>query len=166
MAGVPTTPTATDKLEEVRKLNIEIARLTSSRDVAAGAAKEAQEAADDARGRKEALDKALEALDGSMGDVAAGVREFVASCRGILQTVTEAMAEAAAQCRAIAAKVDILVAEIGGLEKTKQALLESISAEAELMSTKRADLDVYHERIKKAAAEHLPGQKVEIATTL
>lgn len=162
MAPVPTTPTATDKLEEVRKLNLEIAGLTSAKDTAARAAKTAQDAADSAKARAEGITAVLEALEASQAGTAAEVTSFVAEMRAILESVAAIMHEAAANARALEQRVGELCTEI----EKQTAVLEEIrmasAKEGTEISRKRDDLNIWHRRILAAAEKHLPGVKIQI----
>lgn len=160
--NVPTTPTSTDRLEEVRKLNVEIAGLQSAKDIADQAFNTARTAADEARQRANALNAHITALEGSMSEISAEMREFIATCRNILQTVVMTMEVASMQAKTISQKVNQLIEETVGLEKTKRDLTDTIARENELISQQRADLDIYHRRIVIAATEYLPGQKITI----
>lgn len=159
---VPSTPTATDKLEEVRKLNVEIAGLTRAKDTAERAFIDAKGAVDDALERKGALDAAIDRFEANLTGVAVEMREFVAQCRKTLNEVIETMESAANQTKAISVKMNEMIEEIRKLELNRQALLDSIARENELISQQRADLDIYHRRILAAADIHLPGQKIII----
>lgn len=150
---VPTTPTATDKLEEVRKLNLEIAGLTRARDLAKDVAEGAQSAADEATKRAKAAEEHLKALEASMAGSAAEIREFVAYCRNILQTSITAMEELTQWAKDLQKKVDDLSAQITASQKTLEDLRTTLSKENEGMSVKRDDLEIYEERIRTAAQE-------------
>lgn len=163
MVEVRTTPTATDKLEEVRKLNLEIAKLTSTKDTAATAAKTAQNAAESATKRAEGIKTVLDALEASQAGAAAEIREFVEQAHKILQDVTAIMEEAATQARELEQKVIALCAEIEKQTTNLNEILEMAGKEGSELSRKRDDLEIWHERILTAAARHLPpGTKIEI----
>lgn len=159
---VPSTPTATDKFEQVRKMNIEIATLASARDIATKAFETARMAAADALERKNRLDADLASLDAGMSAVALEVREFVAHCRNILQAVVMTMEVASMQAKHIADYVTGMIEEIHDLEKKRDAVVASIAKENELMTVQRSDLDIYHQRIIAAAEKYLPGQPITI----
>lgn len=163
MAEVPTTPTATDKLEEVRKLNLEIAKLTSAKDIADRAAKGAQEAAESAKVRAQGIKKVLNELETSQAGAAAEIREFVAEMRNVLQTVTVIMEDAAQAARDLEKHVGDLCAEIEKATAQLKDIRESAALEGETISRKRDDLNIWHERILAAAKKYLPADtKVEI----
>lgn len=159
---VKSTPTAIDKQEEVRKLNLEIAGLTSAKDIADRAAKEAQEAAQDARTRAEGLETAIAELERSQTAVAADLREFVAHCRNVLQAVVSTMELAAQSVKDMATEVDRLAAEIGKRKKELSDLQDAFAKENAAMSVKREDLEIWEGRVREAAAVHLPGEKIII----
>lgn len=162
MSAVPSTPTATDKWEEIRKLNLEIASLTGIKDRAKIAADGAQQAAEEARTRAATLEGKLKGLETAMAGASEEIREFVTYCRQTLQTALTAMEDVEKYAKAMQAKVDELVAEIEKQQKNLADLLEAIAKENAVMSDKRLDLDIYHRRIIEAAEKHLPGQKVVV----
>lgn len=162
MEGVPRTPTSLDKTEEVRALNLEIAKLKSIQGVAEIAAKTAVEAADHAKARKDGMDASIAGLEATVGGLAADVRAFLEECKVTLQSVVAIMEDAAAKAKELAEHVDKLCAEIEELELKKKEIVDSMARENELISAKREDLDIYHQRILAASAKYLPGQKVQI----
>lgn len=162
MAGVPTTLTAFDKQEEVRKLHIEIARLTSTKDIADRAAKQARAAVETAKARADEIQDVLSELEASQAGAAAEIKEFVALMRDILQTVVVTMEGAAQQANNLSAEVERLCAEILKANETLKAIRESAAKEGEEISRKRDDLDIYHRRIVEAAKIHLPGKEIKI----
>lgn len=157
---VATTSTAADKLEEVRRLNIEVATLTSATDIARRAAKEAEDAATEARGRAEGLKATIQTLEASQTAVGAELREFVAECRNVLQAIVMTMELAAQSAKDLSAEVDKLVAEIKKRTKELDDIRIAFSKENEQMSIKRDDLEIWEDRVREAAALHLPGQKI------
>lgn len=162
MAGVPTTLTAIDKQEEVRKLHLEIAGLTSTKDIADRAAKQAVEAATTAKERAEHLQGVLDGLEASQAAAAGEIREFVADMCNVLQTVMTIMEETAMQANELSAEVDRLCAEIEKATAQLKAVQEVAAKEGVEISRKRDDLDIYHHRIVDAAKIHLPGKEIRI----
>lgn len=143
-------------------MNLEIASLTSAKDIATRAATEAQEAAQDARKRAEGLETSIAELERSQTAVATDLREFVAHCRNVLQAVVTTMEVAAQSVKDMAAEVDRLTEEIKKRKKELSDLQEAFAKENAAMSTKREDLEIWEERVRAAAAVHLPGEKIII----
>lgn len=162
MTAIPTTPTATDKLEEVRKLNIEIAALNRVRDLARTVSGDAEKAVTEATKRAKEAEAHLATLEASMAGAGAEIGEFVAYCRGVLQAATDAMQELAKFAKEMDRRVGELVTAITESEAKLEELRKAFAKENETMSEKRLDLDIYHKRIVEAAEKHLPGQKVVI----
>lgn len=160
MTPVPSTPTSSDRQEEVRKLNLEIAKLVSVKDTATRTATDAQNSAQDATERAKGIRSQIEELEGVLGTVGAETRAFLEACGHAMQEATVSMAEVAQKAKELADHIDQLGTEIANLSKRRDDLLASMNREQELMSTQRRDLDIYKQRIIKAAAEHLPGQPV------
>jgi len=159
---VPTTPTWTDKQEEVRKLNVEIAKLGSVKDTAARAAKEAMENAEEAQGRANGLKRTITELESATMGVSTEVQSFLSNCRKSLEEAGDMMREIGELAQKLSERVATLSAEIEQLEKQKNQILLDIGREAELMSQKRKDLGVYHRRILVAADKYMPGEKIDI----
>lgn len=162
MSGVPSTPTATDKQEEVRKLNLEIAKLTSAKDTASQAANSAQEAAERAKKRADELEALLRELEQTQASAVADIREFVSVCRNALQVATGLLEVVAQKARDLEEYVHTLCTEI---EKRTQELADlrvEFSKENEAMSRKRDDLEIWEERVREAAGEYLPGATIKL----
>lgn len=162
MSTVPSTPTATDKQAEVRKLNLEIAGLTTAKDTAKRIADEASASAQEATRRAKAAEEHLATLESTMAGSAAEIREFVAYCRNVLQTAVVAMEELGHYAKEMQKHVDDLADQITKSQTALDALREAIAKEHAGISEKRLDLDIYHKRIIEAASIHLPGQKIHI----
>ncbi len=162
MTAVPSTPTASDKQEEVRKLNIEIAGLKSIEDIGRRAAKEAEDAAADARIRAETLKTTIDSLESSQTAVTAELGTFIADCKAVLQSVTVTMENAAQSAKSLATEITRLCEEIEKRQKELDDIRDAFALENAAMSDKRLDLEIYHRRIVIAAEKHLPGQPVVI----
>jgi len=162
MSTVPSTPTATDKWEEIRKLNLEIAALTDTRDRARRAAETTQLAVEEARQKASGLEGKIHGLETEKASAVREIKEFVSYCRTTIQAALSAMEEVEQYAKAMRGKVDGLGEEIERQEKNLADLLEAIAKENAVMSDKRLDLEIYHRRIIEAADKHLPGQKVVI----
>lgn len=157
---VPSTPTASDKFEEVRKINIDIAKLTSAKESANKVFADARAAADDALKRTKEMEEKIKEMESWMSEMGENVREFIVTCRKVLQDMTETMESVASQAKQVAYKIGQMIEEINKLEKNKKNILDSIAKENELITQQRSDLGVYHRRIVAAAAVYLPGQNI------
>ena len=151
-----------DKQEEVRKLNLEIAKLTSARDTAASASKDAAAAMTEAQQRSDALSRRIQDLEAEQTQVARDLGVFLAECRLTLNVVHDAMRTAEGHARDLARRLDTLGSDITVATKNLEDIRTAAAQEGESISQKRADLDIYHARILRAAEEHLPGQKIVI----
>lgn len=160
MTSVPQTPTATDKLEEVRKLNIEIAKLTSIKDTADRDAKAAVSAAEDAKQRALALEQRLKDLPGIVETAAKEAREFVEKCQTIVRDASVIAESAIELVKVLSGKADAAHEDLDRTQESASRVHESAVKENEGLERKKKDLGIYQKRLEKHFAEHLPDQKI------
>lgn len=149
--AVPTTPTATDKLEEVRNLNVEIAGLKTTEEIMRRAATGAEEAYQDAKKRADELTGKISELETQITETSKETKEFLTKCKNALQAGTASLEAMAQIAKDLSVKVTELCAEIEKRKTELANLQEAFATENANMSTKREDLNIYEERIRTAA---------------
>lgn len=162
MDTVPQTPTALDRTEEVRKLNIIIATVNSQKEILEREVKTLVLSVEDLHLRKVRLEGEIERLERLIiqtvkvsqtisNDCIVAIRgaiEDVGTIKGVLEVLSEKVSKS---------KDDLTQAKNDQLVSHEQVI-----AEIAELNRKKADLDVYKRRIEVFYAEHMPDQKVVI----
>ncbi len=162
MTPVPSTPTASDKFEEVRKLNVEIAALKVEQEHAKRATEIAFHGLKDAQERLKTLNEGIQHLEQKETAVAQETAKFTEFCKQLIRETAESVENALENAKLVAVRVQELTDEIAKSEQKLEDHRATISRETLVLTRQKNDLDIYHRRILKAAEEHLPGQKVVI----
>lgn len=157
--AVATTPTASDKFEEVRKLNGEIALLKSQKEIHDRAKEESRTAAEDAESRRVELENEIIDLQRIVQEAGAETSQFLTDCRAAIAESTEKLNEVIAIYKKGSEVLVKTLGDIKLLQARKDALHNSIVKENEEIERKRKDLDIYHKRVTKLYEEHMPDQQ-------
>ena len=162
MAEVASTPTAYDKTMELKKIADEIAILASKKEHLEREHNNAATAATGASDRLNDLTETFNSMSATVSDVARETREFVAQCGQIMQDSEGKVSEMISMAHVVEQRA---IKAIDVLKRAKIAAGQihdyNVSENAAL-NQKRADLDIYHNRLKEYFAKHLPDQAITI----
>lgn len=157
---VASTPTTTDRNRDKIELEAKITALNSVKDTAERETKHAVKSADLARDSLKSVETHLADLLTIIPNVTRETHEHIAYCTSVMRDCSNKMVS----MLDIAVLIEKRAHEATqALEKTIQeakTIHETAVAEEKTMQRNRADLDVYHDRLKEYFAKHLPDQQI------
>lgn len=162
MDTVPTTPTALDRTEEVRKLNIIIATISSQKDIAQREVNMLIGSVDDLTRRKTALEEEIDSMERLIIATVKLAKEITNECIVAIRGAIGDVDNVKSVLRVLASKVESGHKELEKAKEIQKISHEQVMAEVVELNRKKADLDVYKRRIEKFYEEHMPDQKVVI----
>lgn len=162
MNEVPTTPTALDRTEEVRKLNIIIATISSQKETAENELKTLIGSVEDLRLRKTKLEEENESLERLIISTVQLARTVTNDCILAIRGAIGDIGDVKDILRVLTDKVTSSNFQLTKAKEEQKASHEMVMAEIVELNRKKADLDVYKRRIEAFYAEHMPDQKVVI----
>lgn len=158
--AVESTPTTEDRNKYKKDLESEITVLRATRETEERNAKAQVEAATKAREDLKALHAQIAEITALIPEVSHETRQFIAHCQAVIRESGAKMTEMVAMVVLIAKASDSASQELTRAKKEAASVHDTAVREEAVMQRQREDLDIYHERLKKHFAEHLPDQKI------
>lgn len=159
MGAVPTTETATDRMQAAKTISEMTARLIAVKDKAERETNQAQEAASAAHRRVQELSQEITNLEEKSQETARATALFFAHCESLIREAAELTGKTIEMCKKVDTKILIARQELEKIELRAEEVNKRAVFENEQMDKKMHDLRIYQARLEKEYADKFPGQR-------
>ena len=162
MTEVPSTLTALDKTMELRRISDEIAKLKSIKERAEIDYKTIINNTDTAQKRFDTLDNQVNELIKKLIKASEETTEFLTFCQKSIRDSSENFNLILELTKQLTQKAEKAAIDLKATEDKATVIHTDIVRQQEDIERKNRDLSIYHARLKKYFAEHLPDQVIII----